>query len=78
MLHDKLRDISHQVDSLLENDDYEKAMLVLASLKEPVDNFFDNVMVMDENEALRINRLSLLDNLRNQFLRIADISKLQH
>ncbi len=77
-LHNKLKEISNKVDSLLEKEDYEKAMLTLADLHQPVTDFFDHVMVMDENSKLRINRLSLLQNLRNQFLRIADISKLQH
>ncbi|HBV76522.1 MULTISPECIES: glycine--tRNA ligase subunit beta [Vibrio] len=57
--------------------DYQQALSKLAALREPVDAFFDNVMVMSDDEALKKNRLTLLNNLRNLFLQIADISLLQ-
>ena len=57
--------------------DYQQALSKLAALREPVDAFFDNVMVMADDEALKQNRLTLLNNLRNLFLQIADISLLQ-
>lgn len=56
---------------------YQQALTELASLRNPVDAFFDNVMVMDENIAVRNNRLLLLSELRDLFLQIADISVLQ-
>ncbi|MCE0493646.1 glycine--tRNA ligase subunit beta [Vibrio salinus] len=56
---------------------YQEALSKLASLRQPVDDFFDNVMVMADDEALKKNRLTLLNNLRNLFLEIADISLLQ-
>jgi len=56
---------------------YQQALNQLAALREPVDAFFDNVMVMADDEALKKNRLTLLNNLRNLFLQIADISLLQ-
>ncbi len=56
---------------------YQQALSQLAALREPVDAFFDNVMVMADDEALKKNRLTLLNNLRNLFLQIADISLLQ-
>ncbi len=49
----------------------------LASLQEPVDQFFDEVMVMAEDENVRKNRLGLLSELRRQFLEVADFSLLQ-
>jgi len=49
---------------------------VLASLREPVDSFFDDVMVMAEDEKIRANRLALLARLRALFLRLADVSRL--
>lgn len=49
----------------------------LASLQEPVDQFFDEVMVMAEDETIRKNRLGLLNELRHQFLEVADFSLLQ-
>jgi glycyl-tRNA synthetase beta chain len=57
--------------------DYQGALSKLADLREPVDTFFDSVMVMADDEALKKNRLTLLNKLRNLFLEIADISLLQ-
>lgn len=71
--------ISQQADTVLplfEKGDYAAALTSLASLREPVDTFFDEVMVMAEDEAIRDNRLAMLNQLRNLFLRVADISLL--
>lgn len=73
-----LSSIKEKVIPLLDNNEYEHALNELASLKDDVDDFFDDVMVMCENEALRNNRLALLNQLSNLFLKIADISRLQH
>ena len=56
---------------------YKEALVELASLREVVDEFFANVMVMDEDQVVRINRLTLLSQLRELFLKVADISLLQ-
>ncbi len=56
---------------------YQEALSKLAGLRAPVDAFFDTVMVMADDEALKKNRLTLLNKLRNLFLQIADISLLQ-
>ena len=50
---------------------------MLAELRDPVDVFFDTVMVMADDEAVRNNRLALLAFLRDLFLNVADISLLQ-
>ncbi|MDO3381692.1 glycine--tRNA ligase subunit beta [Gilvimarinus algae] len=55
---------------------YADALAELASLREPVDTFFDDVMVMADDEALKNNRLALLAQLRGLFLQVADISLL--
>lgn len=55
---------------------YTEALASLADLQQPVDNFFDNVMVMCDNPALQQNRLALLQQLRGLFLEVADISYL--
>ncbi len=57
--------------------DYTNALCKLAALQEPVDRFFDDVMVMDEDTTLRDNRLALLGALSELFLQVADISRLQ-
>ncbi len=59
------------------NGEYQTALDRLASLRETVDNFFEKVMVNAEDENLRRNRQAILNNLRNLFLQVADISVLQ-
>ena len=54
-----------------------RGLVTLAELRQPVDTFFDDVMVMTEDEQLRDNRLALLNALHGLFLRVADISRLQ-
>ena len=56
---------------------YKEALANLADLREPVDAFFEHVMVMADDEALKNNRLALIAELRSLFLGIADISLLQ-
>ncbi|HEX4842741.1 MAG TPA: glycine--tRNA ligase subunit beta [Limnobacter sp.] len=56
--------------------DYQQALLVLAPLKGAVDAFFDGVMVMDNNQALKNNRIALLAHLHGLMNRVADISQL--
>ena len=62
--------------TLVKDRNYTKALQNLATLRDPVDRFFKDVMVMTEDESLRVNRLSLLTNLRNLFIDVADISLL--
>jgi glycyl-tRNA synthetase beta chain len=61
----------------LKDRDYTAALRRLAQLRQPVDSFFDDVMVMAEDAHLRRNRLGLLGIIEGLFLDIADISKLQ-
>jgi glycyl-tRNA synthetase beta chain len=56
---------------------YSAALSRLAALREPVDTFFDRVMVMADDAALRDNRIALLNELSSLFLRVADFSRLQ-
>ena len=56
---------------------YQAALTELACLKAPIDDFFDNVMVMADDEAVKINRLTLLNEIRNSFFAIADVALLQ-
>jgi len=64
------------VAPLIEKRAYTDALQQLAALRAPVDEFFDDVMVMTDDEAIRNNRLALLSELRSLFLDIADISRL--
>lgn len=68
--------LSSAIAPLLEQRDYAAVLKELASLREPVDQFFDDVMVMVDDSAVRDNRLALLNSLRSLFLNVADISQL--
>lgn len=71
-----IADKQEQVQPLFEQRAYKEALTELATLREVVDNFFDNVMVMADDEQLKNNRLALLQNLRGLFFEVADISYL--
>ena len=70
-------DLKTQLAPLYAEGKYQEALTELASLRESVDAFFDSVMVMDKDDNIRRNRLTLLNELRNLFLGVADISLLQ-
>ncbi len=69
--------VNATVAPLMAAKDYQQALSELAQLKAPIDAFFDNVMVMADDEQVKINRLTLLNEIRNSFFAIADISVLQ-
>lgn len=71
-----INQLSTSLSDLLDDRNYAAALALLASLREPVDAFFDKVMVIVEDKNLRANRLALLNQLRGLFLEIADISLL--
>ena len=61
---------------LLDNRDYSTVLKHLATLRDPIDAFFNDVMVMVDDQPLRDNRLSLLSKLRTLFINVADISQM--
>ncbi|GIU17458.1 MULTISPECIES: glycine--tRNA ligase subunit beta [unclassified Shewanella] len=73
----KLAELQPQLAPLFAAANYQEALALLANLRESVDTFFEDVMVMADDEALKNNRLALLSSLREQFLHAADISLLQ-
>ena len=75
-LYESLVGMKDKVESHLNRRDYGAALLVLTQLKKPIDDFFDKVMVMVEDKKIRDNRLALLNQISQLFLRIADFSKL--
>lgn len=77
VLAEKVEILAEALEPVFIAGNYQEALSRLAELREPVDAFFDGVMVMADDEALKINRLTLLNKLRNLFLDIADISLLQ-
>ena len=70
-------ELSTSMQSDLDRGDYRAAMGHLIRLQEPLDAFFNEVMVMHEDAALRSNRLALLAGLRQTFSTVADISRIQ-
>jgi glycyl-tRNA synthetase beta chain len=77
LLSETLKEYQKKVVPMINDRDYKSALTKLAGLRESVDNFFDNVMVMCDDDDIKNNRLALLNNLNSLFLQTADISKLQ-
>lgn len=82
--HEAEKELAHQlemkgkiVERLSEQGQYNEVLIQLADLHKPLDHFFDQVMVMTEDKKRRENRLLLLNQLRNLFLKVADIALLQ-
>ena len=76
-LMDTFAAIESKLTALVANKDYQAVLAELSELKTPIDNFFDGVMVMADDEAVKVNRLTLLASIRASFLQVADISLLQ-
>lgn len=75
-LYQAFMDAKGKIDQLLNQRDYAASLLEMSRMKKVIDEFFDHVMVMVEDEPIRNNRLSLLDEIGQLFLRFADFSKL--
>lgn len=75
-LHNALSNSREKVAPMIEQRRYAEILNELADLRDPIDRFFDEVMVMADDEAIRNNRLALLVELRGLFLDVADISRL--
>lgn len=75
-LSNELERLDALVQPLFKGNEYKQALQNLAELRAPVDKFFDDVMVMADDEKVRDNRLALLNQLRALFLGVADISYL--
>lgn len=75
-LAEKLAERATVVEHLYQDANYEKALSELSTLKSPIDCFFDNVMIMVDDQKVRKNRLALLVTIRNLFTKVADISLL--
>ncbi|MCG6937267.1 MAG: glycine--tRNA ligase subunit beta [Gammaproteobacteria bacterium] len=75
-LYQTLTALSETVEPMFDSGNYEDALSRLSSLRVPVDEFFDSVMVMTEDEAIKNNRIALLNTMNQLFLRAADLSRL--
>ncbi|MGN6307898.1 MAG: glycine--tRNA ligase subunit beta, partial [Mesorhizobium sp.] len=65
-----------QAGEAIQKEDFSAAMLALSVLREPVDSFFEKVLVNDEDQAVRANRLALLERIRVATGQVADFSKI--
>ncbi|MEJ2402832.1 MAG: glycine--tRNA ligase subunit beta [Candidatus Thiodiazotropha sp.] len=74
----KLNELEPEAQPLFDSSHYSQGLQILSTLREPIDNFFEKVMVMTEDTALRDNRLALLNQMEQLFLSVADLSCLQN
>ena len=77
ILHEKINEIRKAFTVKDDNKDYESLLIKLSDTKESTDNFFDNVVVNDENQDIKNNRLELLKMFCNTFDNFIDFSKLE-
>ena len=77
VLYETLLNVSDAARPLLDAKEYGRAMELILLMKEPVDTFFDEVMVMTDDLALQKNRLNLLTAITKLFLKVGDFSKMQ-
>lgn len=75
-LYQQFQEISSNVEHLLANKEYTKALDAFASLRPAIDNMFDSVMIMDKDEAIKNNRLAILKQIYDIMLNICDLSKI--
>ncbi len=75
-LYEAMQDLTPQARQQWEQGDYTASLQTLAALREPVDTFFEDVMVNAEQPTLRLNRLGLLQQLHQAMNRVADLSRL--
>ncbi|MCW9047084.1 MAG: DALR anticodon-binding domain-containing protein, partial [Gammaproteobacteria bacterium] len=76
-LNDLLQKMSATVNPKLDAGFYSEALQELAGMRDTIDAFFDQVMVMVDDEALKNNRIALLNQLHSLFIKAADLSRLQ-
>lgn len=75
-LAEALEGVQAKADAALAENAYATALRELAALRGPIDRFFEDVLIMDEDEALKANRLKLLNRFVSVFARVADFGKM--
>ncbi len=76
-LYGRASELCDEVSQLNKSSQYSEVLSLLAVLRDPIDAFFDNVMVMDEDPQLRDNRIALVSFVYGLFQQVADLSQLQ-
>ena len=77
LLFNQINEVRKYFSSVIKNENYEKTLEILSSAKKTTDNFFENVVVNDENENMKKNRLELLEMFCNTFDNFIDFSKIE-
>ncbi|MEC4685212.1 MAG: glycine--tRNA ligase subunit beta [Nitrospirota bacterium] len=77
VLYQRAREIADEVKGSVEGFDYRNALLLIGGLRGPINDFFDNVLVMDKDERVRLNRLCLLAMINRIASGFMDIYRLQ-
>jgi glycyl-tRNA synthetase beta chain len=75
-LYQDYSNVREEVKKSISEKNYRMALSLMKNLKEPIDNYFDQVLVMDKDERIRQNRLSTLWEIRDLFFTVADFSKI--
>src|SRR5690606_9096865 len=75
-LYSAVNQVEKDAAQAIQNQDFAGAMKALATLREPIDSFFEEVLVNDENDSIRANRLALLNRIRQATGQVADFSKI--
>ncbi len=75
-LKEKLDSINEGLSRMIEKSEYYEAFLLLSSITDVINSFFDNVLVMDKREHIKLNRLALLKSIQEVSVKLADFSKL--
>ncbi|MFH0948833.1 MAG: glycine--tRNA ligase subunit beta [Elusimicrobiota bacterium] len=75
-LYQKFLDVKNKIEKETEKNNYGTVLQDMVVLRKPIDNFFDKVLIMDKDEKVKNNRLSLLSAIYEQFKKIADFSKI--
>lgn len=77
LLREALERAEPEAEAAIEAEDFESAMVVLATLRKPIDAFFDKVTVNDDDPVKRASRLQMLERMRDAVHRVADFSKIE-
>lgn len=77
VLYDGLASATHRIDSAVKQEDFTDAMAALAHVRQPIDSFFDKVIVNADDQNVRKNRLNLLSNIHRSIATVADFSLIE-
>jgi glycyl-tRNA synthetase beta chain len=75
-LHNTFLEIKDKVSAYIDQENYRESLIEMSRLRKPVDSFFNAILVMSEDEKIRFNRLSLLEEISALFHRVADFSRI--